>query len=448
MTTLQDVTVIIPVYCKTPESLIWLDECLASAVSQGCNISVCDDGSSLLNDVMSSIVKYDSIVVSRHLINQGVSKARNTAIRNAPGPLILPLDCDDRLAPGAVAKLLEYWDGDTPVYPDVAKFGAEVDPHYALLDFNEANITKYVGFAPANVLYSKAQWAQIGGYNEELDFYEDGEFNGRLFQCFCGVRCPFPLVEYRFHENQRTKTYAKRSAEYAKKVYESIRRSGTMACPGGCGGKRRTVSGTNKASMATRSSTSTLFAPVDASAMPPVDREGRVLAHYVGGSGRGTHYYQGLATKFQYKVLFGQYLYAYEQDTKAESDTTSRSLLVKSGTPNKPAVKVTINTAQPPAVTQKVPPVRTPVRTVQDMASSKAPSVSEMPIETNKVLDVAREPETQNLPDVRNMTYRQVVTATITPQEAKELLKAETGADGLNRSGVKQHLKKLAEMDD
>jgi hypothetical protein len=182
--------------------------------------------------------------------------------------------------------------------------------------------------------------------------------------------------------------------------------------------------------------------------MPPVDSEGRVLAHYVGGSGRGTHYYQGLATKFQYKVLFGQYLYADEQDTKTDGDVNSRSLLVKSGTPNKPAVKVTINTAQPPAVTQKVPPVRTPVRTVQDMASSKAPSVSEMPIETNKVLDVAREPETQNLPDIRNMTYRQVVTATITPQEAKELLKAETGADGLNRSGVKQHLKKLAEMDD
>ena len=182
--------------------------------------------------------------------------------------------------------------------------------------------------------------------------------------------------------------------------------------------------------------------------MPPVDSGGRVLAHYVGGSGRGTHYYQGLVTKYQYKVLFGQYLYVDERDTKTPDDTTNRSLLVKAGTPSKPATKVTINTAQPPAVSQKTTPARTPVRTVQDMASSKAPSVSELPIETNKVLDVAHEPETQNLPDVRNMTYRQVVTATITPQEAKELLKAETGADGLNRSGVKQHLKKLAEMDD
>ena len=221
-----------------------------------------------------------------------------------------------------------------------------------------------------------------------------------------------------------------------------------MTCPGGCGGKRRTVSSVNKGVAPTRASTSVLFAPVDASAMPPVDSGGRVLAHYVGGSGRGTHYYQGLISKYQYKVLFGQYLYADERDTKASDDTSSHSLLVKAGAPSKPATKVVINTAQPPAVVQKAPPTRTPVRTVQDMASSKAPSVSEMPIETNKVLDVAHEPETQNLPDIRNMTYRQVVSATITPQEAKELLKAETGADGLNRSGVKQHLKKLVEMDD
>ena len=444
----SDVTIIIPIYVTNKLALQWLDECLASAVIQGCNVSVYDDGSALLPETRSLVAKYGIKYTGWSLTNRGVSYARNAAIANAPGPLILPLDCDDRLKLGAVAKLLEFWHDDVPVYPDIEKVGLEKDPHYILLDFNEANILKYVGFSSVNVLYSKAQWAQIGGYNEELDFYEDGEFAGRLFQCFCGVRCPFPLVEYRFHENQRTKTYAKRSAEYAKKVYSSIRRSGTMACPGGCGGKRRTVSSVNKGVAPTRASTSVLFAPVDASAMPPVDSGGRVLAHYVGGSGRGTHYYQGLISKYQYKVLFGQYLYADERDTKASDDTSSHSLLVKAGAPSKPATKVVINTAQPPAVVQKAPPTRTPVRTVQDMASSKAPSVSEMPIETNKVLDVAHEPETQNLPDIRNMTYRQVVSATITPQEAKELLKAETGADGLNRSGVKQHLKKLVEMDD
>ena len=442
----SDVTIIIPVFVTNELSLLWLKECIDSAFANKCAVSMYDDGSTVDLTPVLSIYDHDYKYVPKE--NHGVSYARNRAIEAVTTELILPLDCDDRLKSTAITEMLAYFNQDDfPTYSDIEKFGEIKDPHYVLWDFACGNIQKTIGFSAVSVLHTKAMWTQIGGYDESVAFYEDGLYNARLFGTFCGVRCPKPLLEYRIHADQRTKTYEKQSAYYAKLVTEKVRNY-KMACPGGCGGKRRTASGLNKSSAPTRASTSTLFAPVDASAMAPVDSDGRVLAHYVGGSGRGTHYYQGLATRTQYKVLFGQYLYVDERDTKAADDTTSRSLLVKAGTPNKPAVKVTINTAQPPAVTQKVPPVRTPVRTVQDMASSKAPSVSEMPIETNKVLDVAREPETQNLPDIRNMTYRQVVTAMITPQEAKELLKAETGADGLNRSGVKQHLKKLAEMDD
>lgn len=66
---------------------------------------------------------------------------------------------------------------------------------------------------------------------------------------------------------------------------------------------------------------------VDVSTLPG-EIEGRVLALYIGGQGRGKHYYRGIVSSFPYKVVYGDYVYADPRDVKNEGDN-NRSMLVK-----------------------------------------------------------------------------------------------------------------------
>lgn len=45
MPSVRDVTIVIPAFCVDKRSLTWLEECLSSACSQGCDVIVADDGS-------------------------------------------------------------------------------------------------------------------------------------------------------------------------------------------------------------------------------------------------------------------------------------------------------------------------------------------------------------------------------------------------------------------
>jgi len=170
-----------------------------------------------------------------------------------------------------------------------------------------------------NVLHSKRQWEQVGGYDQSIEFYEDGEYNARLLSTYCGIRCPFPLVEYRMHPQQRTRQYDKESSIYAKKILSKIRRT-IMPCAS-CGGKRKTTS----------SYTGSGAFPQNMIQDPthmPLTKDGLVLVQYVGGQGRGKHYYEGLVSKVAYRVSWGVYLYADPRDTRASTENTP-SMLVR-----------------------------------------------------------------------------------------------------------------------
>ena len=317
LASLADVTIIIPVYCTTEQALVWLDECLASAVAQGCEVVCWDDGST--QDVKPVLRKYK---LDYHGGNhEGVSKARNSAVDIVSTRLIYPLDCDDTLKPGSITQLLSLWNGSTPVYSDVAKFGLVNVPHYNLLEFDCNHIRTHVGFSSVNVLHLKAQWEALGGWDPTIDFYEDGEYNARLYARWCGVRCPHPLVNYRIHDNQRTKTYAAKASEYAKRILDRIRRL-DMPCST-CGGKRR-------ATVVTAQPVQQAAAKIDPKTLPG-EMNGRVLAQYVGGKGKGKHYYQGPTTRYMYKVTYGDYVYADPTDTRTAEEIMTKPnwLLVK-----------------------------------------------------------------------------------------------------------------------
>ncbi len=397
---MHDVSIIIPIYCTTEESIIWLEECLESAVRQDCEVVSINDKS--LIDISKVIKKFKlrHIDLKEH---RGVSVARNAGVMASAHKLIIPLDCDDRFAEGAVGKLLSAWDGTTPVYPDVKKFGLENIPHFHLLDFACDHIIKHVGFSSVNVLHAKEQWRLIGGWDPTLEFYEDGEYNARLFAKYCGKRLPEPLVEYRMHENQRTKTYRKQSGTYARKILESIRRL-DMPCSS-CNKKKTFVAGVPSTTIVSKS--------IDVKSLPG-ELEGRLLVEYVGGKGRGKHYYRGPRTSFPYKVVYGDHTYVDPKDVK--KDENDASLFIR-------IVQQTTPTA----------PVQEPVKSEEVQRTAR--------------INVVREPlvdETQqeSLPDITNMTVQEVYGMDAIPVEsAKKLLSMER--NGKNRVKVIQHLQKI-----
>lgn len=408
-----DVTIIIPVCCKTQESLGWLEECLQSAVSQGCEVVAHDDGSTVnTHDILSKYIKRYSYSV----VNLGVSNARNQCVKLVRTSQIFPLDCDDRLKPDSIASLVKVWNG-VPVYPDLAKFGQVNDPHYKLMEFHCDHITTYVGFSSVNVLHSLEQNKAIGGWDETIDFYEDGEYNARLFAMYCGQRHAEPLVEYRIHANQRTKHYGKLAAEYAARILVKIR-SLDMACSS-CG-KRRTGPGNDPSagvnsmlqnSMQRGPITSVLIG--ESYKNMPIDFEGKVLAVYVGGEGKAKHYYQGQGSKFSHRVQYGDHLYVDPRDAREFEATSDTRMLVR--------VKPRATVPQPVIVVEQPKPAET----------SKAPAPIRLVPEIPKVV--------YDLPDIANMTKGDVLQYDWGGIDIPACIRME--ARGKNRKGIIEFLK-------
>ena len=399
---MRDVSIIIPAHIRTEQELGWLEECVASAQQQYCEIVVYNDGSPV--DPYATLTKYP-VIYEHGQGKHGAAYARNRAAELATKELILPLDCDDRLVVGAVDKLLSVWDGEVPVYPDVSKFGDVYDEHYVLLDFDCNHVYTYVGFSSVNVLHPRKYWLKLGGWDESLEFYEDGEYNARLFSQWCGKRCPEPLVEYRQHPAQRTNLYKKQSSAYSKLILSRSRRL-VMACKG-CGSKSTKIMGAG-ASHVTIKAMSVEEAIAMASTMPG-ELDGRVLVVYVGGKGMGKHYYQGPKTKYPYKVIHGQHVYVDPQDT---NEFNTHSLFHK--VTGQEVVKVA-----PEKKPKEIKPVSRTARVSPD----------KMPVEVYE------------LPDIYNLSYKQVRELSLDYDTALALLQSETR--GKKRKQVMSYLEGL-----
>jgi glycosyltransferase involved in cell wall biosynthesis len=398
---MHDVTVIIPSYVTDEQSLGWLIECIDSALSQDCQIVVYDDFSPFnpidkLNEVYENS---SNLRIFRGSSHKGVSHARNQATENVTTSLILPVDCDDVLADGAIAELLAEWHG-VPVYPDLSKFGTQEIPHYRLLDFSCELAQDKLGIASVTVLHAVEQWKAIGGWNENLDLYEDAEYNSRLMLTYCGKNLHKPLLRYRQHASQKTRKIQDTTAavQSSRDILNNLRRF-IVSCPS-CGGKRRT---SVEASASTKQVTS-----VNPGNLPG-EKDGRILAQYIGGKGQGTHYYKGVTTKFAYKVQYGNYYYVDPADATDSAMPGRRSLFVKVV---KPAEIAKIEEQKLEAVAVTRIPVTDTVRT---------------PVE-EKIAE-------EFLPDIFNMNagdVREIILTSVA--QARKLLDIEKA--GKNRSGV------------
>lgn len=387
MSTISDITIIIPVYCKSQESLAWLDECFTSAEEQGCTVLAIDDKSPFSPQIVfdKHKTRVTSLYAKEH---HGVSYTRNMLTSRVDTELFLPLDCDDRLKPDTVKKMVMIWNRfQQPIYPDVMKFGTVNEEHYELLNFSCEMLLKYIGIAPVTVLQSKAMWEKIGGWDKEFDFYEDGEYNLRLFSEFCAQRIPEPLLEYRHHDTQRTVLYKDKAREYENKIKKLIGGL-TMACPG-CGGRRRSPSnfGAVPQSAQNKKTGGQMFqmpSPGGDAVNMPEFFEGKELARYEGNKGAGSHYYNGPVTHKPYKVRYGSIIYVDPHDL------TPTSLLKK----------VTIAA---PVIAQRAVQVIAPKGIESQEAGMGSDRQAVITVKRSAVVE-----EHKDLPDIENMSVRDI----------------------------------------
>ena len=171
------VSVIVPIYNAAPYLQETLDSILASTYHP-IEIVMVDDGS---KDNSLSIAKEyclqhpECMVISQK--NQGVSVARNNAIRNTKGTYILPVDADDKIAPTFIEKAVDILETQSDIRVVGCRcwmFGA-VDKEWELPQFSHALLARK-NMIPATALYRKSDWARCGGYCEQEIYREDWDF--------------------------------------------------------------------------------------------------------------------------------------------------------------------------------------------------------------------------------------------------------------------------------
>lgn len=195
------VTVVIPCF----DSGEFLHEAVASveaSLDPRWELIVVDDGSSdpATLEALSDLEGVGYRVIRQ--TNRGSGSARNTGVRAARGPYILPLDSDNRLRPEYVGRGIEILDDDRSVdvvYGLAELFGANT----GRLDFGELELDQFAFQNPVDTcaVYRREVWERTGGYPEGLatevgpadwDFWLSAVERGVRFK-----RLPEVLFDYR-----------------------------------------------------------------------------------------------------------------------------------------------------------------------------------------------------------------------------------------------------------
>jgi glycosyltransferase involved in cell wall biosynthesis len=198
------VSVVVPCYNQAH----FLGEAIESVLAQSYprfEIVVIDDGST---DNTSEVAgRYRGVRCIRQ-DNQGLSAARNSGLRHSKGEYVVFLDADDRLLPEALRAGLEC----LQAYPECAlAFGTYrliasdgsflkqqrqrvvgKDSYAALLQRN------YIG-VPAVVMYRRAVFASVGGFDSSVDASADADMYLRIARRFAVCSHEEVVAEYRQH---------------------------------------------------------------------------------------------------------------------------------------------------------------------------------------------------------------------------------------------------------
>lgn len=175
----SNVTVIIPCY-NDGQYIIEALNSILNQTMQADHIIIIDDGSDVKTKEVLSTINHPLVQII-YQENQGVCKARNTAIGLVETKYILNLDADDYFEPSFIQKAVHILDTNITV--------GVVGCFYARLKNGtlESDIIKPVGGTARNFLiknngapssmFRKQCWEEVLGYDEKMiNGYEDWDF--------------------------------------------------------------------------------------------------------------------------------------------------------------------------------------------------------------------------------------------------------------------------------
>jgi glycosyltransferase involved in cell wall biosynthesis len=161
-------------------------------------IIIVDDGSSDPATIAYLDALPDDIRLLRQK-NRGLPGARNAGIEAAQGRYVVPLDCDDWLAPEFLDKTLAALLANPEAGFAFAHLALEGEASGALAKNYNFFEQLFVNQLPYCIMFRRDLWAAAGGYDETMrQGYEDWEFNIRLGGGgHYGVVVAAPLFHYR-----------------------------------------------------------------------------------------------------------------------------------------------------------------------------------------------------------------------------------------------------------
>ena len=184
----------------------YINEMIESVLNQSFQdfeVIIVNDGSDDdTRDILKKITHEKVRII--HTLNNGPAFARNLAIENARGKIIMNLDADDMIAPSLLEKAFNVFCTNSQigiVYCDAECFGAKTGKfeigEYTLKSMLFDNRIISLAF------FRKKDWESVGGYSGELIYgLEDWDFWLLIIELGRDVvKIPEKLVYYRTYKN-------------------------------------------------------------------------------------------------------------------------------------------------------------------------------------------------------------------------------------------------------
>jgi glycosyltransferase involved in cell wall biosynthesis len=217
------VSVITPVFNAGRYLTRALDS-LAAQTYRDFELVLVDDGSTdaATRALLDAAARRPGVTLHR-TENRGPAHARNLAIAHARGAYVLPLDADDWLAPGFLARTVPVLDANPDVGVVYTWVGLTGD-HYGVWKTGGFTVVELLSRCTIHVcsLYRRELWQDVGGYDPRfVESCEDWDlWLGAAARGWTGHGIPEVLAYYRRSESSRERRA--RAPEASERLMRSL----------------------------------------------------------------------------------------------------------------------------------------------------------------------------------------------------------------------------------
>lgn len=209
------ISVVIPVYCHTPDHQIFLTEALESVAAQTCRdfeVVLVDDLSPLdIESLVHAVTPLPRVKILRNEQNLGHARSRNLGVQSAQGTLIAFLDHDDLWLPPKLARqltVLQANEDAAMVFCDLEIIG----PGAGRLKLDQSIIPERPDFywfvchrnyviTASSVMVKRQFLLDIGLFDSRYTSCDDFDAWLKILRLAPIVHLPEKLAQYRLHQH-------------------------------------------------------------------------------------------------------------------------------------------------------------------------------------------------------------------------------------------------------